>query len=277
MSGISLFLLGTIAIANVGLVAFLINDANGKNRSPQLPKPDKEPEVAENSPVVEQPPKSAQSLIGKSKTRIEDFDERFDKIEQRFERLAQMMEKMETRVRFQDVEFANESDVPTKEEIAKDDEGMESSEDNNPTNDARMTPEQEAAAFQDVRIEDVDSDMVSAPSASGSTIEDIEEAVDAAINPNASAESKRRAGRVLKKFEGTNFFDTLISIDTTRKELMKCMTMGMKDSIADKDNDAKPQRKVPHQPKAKSIPPKKKGFHISENFDDFNPEDLIRK
>lgn len=277
MTGISLFFLGTIAIANVGLVTFLINDANRKNRSVNPPTQDKKPEEVDNAPVQEEPPKPPRSLIGKSKTRIEDFDERFDKIEQRFERLAQMMEKMETNVRLRDVEFTNESDVPTKEEIAKDDAGMESSEDNNTFNDARMTPEQEASAFQDVRIDEVDSDMVSAPSATGSTIEDIEEAVDVAIDPNASAESKRRAGRVLKKFEGTNFFDTLISIDTTRKELMKCMTMGMKDSITDKDDSPKPQRKVPKQPSAKSIPPKKKGFHISKNFDDFNPEDLIRK
>lgn len=277
MSGITLFFLGTIAIANVGLVTFLINDANRKNRSAAPKTQDKKPEDVDNTPVQEEPPKPPRSLIGKSKTRIEDFDERFDKIEQRFERLAQMMEKMETNVRLRDVEFTNEADVPTKEEIAKDDAGLELSEDNNTFHDARMTPEQEAAAFQDVRIDEVDSDMVSAPSATGSTFEDIEEAVDVAIDPNASAESKRRAGRVLKKFEGTNFFDTLISIDTTRKELMKCMTMGMKDSITDKDDSPKPQRKVTKQPSAKSIPSKKKGFHISKNFDDFNPEDLIRK
>lgn len=180
MTGVSIFLLGTVALTNVGFLLYLMRDNNRKVSPPQAKPPEQpQPDEAETKKAPSEP----QATVGKSKFHIEEFDERFEEIEQRFDRVIQMLDRIEGDVRLKDVEFANTDDAPTQEEIARDAEAVD-----NPPKNNRMTREQEKAAFADVRIEDVEPEPVSPPSASGVTMDDIEKSMETAANPDATPE-----------------------------------------------------------------------------------------
>ena len=192
-------MLGTVALTNVGFLLYLMRDNNQKASPPQA-KPPEQPQPTEAETAKEPP--TPQATVGKSKFRIEEFDERFEEIEQRFDRVIQLLDRIEGDVRLKDVEFANTDDAPTQEEIARDAEAVD-----NPAKDNRMTREQEKAAFTDVRIEDVEPETVSPPSASGATLDDIEKSMETAANPAATPEEKAKAGRVLITLTDTNFME----------------------------------------------------------------------
>lgn len=293
MTGATIFLLGMVAMSNVGLVLFLINDSMKKRQTEATNPPAPKQEVEKAPPPEPTPNKPQKSLVGKSKTRIEEFDERFKAMEERFLKLADLMDKIEGRVNLQDVEFANEEDKPTEEEIKRDNAEATNPETYPaPKKDARMSKEVEANVFEDARIDDFYPDLVSAPSADGKSIEELEEAVDTTTNPNATEEQKRKAGRIILEFKDTNFFDALITKEEIMNGIKECATAVLRESVADKAQKAaakkaakstaqaaavKPEEKPESpSPVEKPVANSKKGFHIAEDINDFNPVDLIR-
>ncbi len=258
MTGVSIFLLGTVALTNVGFLLYLMRDNNQKASPPQA-KPPEQPQPTEAETAKEPP--TPQATVGKSKFRIEEFDERFEEIEQRFDRVIQMLDRIEGDVRLKDVEFANTEDAPTQEEIARDAEAV----DNTPK-DSRMTREQEKAAFTDVRIEDVEPETVSPPSASGATLDDIEKSMETAANPDATPEEKAKAGRVLITLTDTNFMEHFSDDANILQNVMRCCRESCRLDIADKTG------KNPV-----SITRRKTTIEIAKNIDDFNPADLLKK
>lgn len=258
MTGVSIFLLGTVALTNVGFLLYLMRDHN-RNAQPPQAKPPEQAQPTEAEKPKDTP--APQATVGKSKFRIEEFDERFDEIEQRFDRVIQMLDRIEGDVRLKDVEFANSEDTPTQEEIARDAETV----DNTPKDNC-MTREQEKAAFNDVRIEDVEPEIVSPPSASGATMDDIEKSMETAANPNATPEEKAKAGRVLITLKDTNFMEHFSNDENILKDVMRCCKESCRLEIADKTGK-KPVR----------ITHRKTTIEIAKNIDDFNPADLLKK
>lgn len=247
MTGISLFLLGIIAISNFGLLTILILDRNGQNGKEQPPPASKEP-----PPPVD--PIISETSIGKSTFNIENYEERMKKAEEKVQKKTAMIDRLEGDVRLRDVEFTNPEDTPTK---------TETEEEFVPRKFSRMTPEEESAAFEDVRIDDVEPDMVSAPSASGISLEELESSVNTAMNPNASVEEKVRAGRILNSFADTNFMDRLTTVEEVQKGVLECIRAEYRKEMVG-DN------KIRRQPR-KSKPPV-----IPDNINDFNPADLLK-
>lgn len=247
MTGISLFLLGIIAISNFGLLTILILDRNGQNGKEQPPPASKEP-----PPPVD--PIISETSIGKSTFNIEDYEERMKKAEEKVQKMTAMIDRLEGDVRLRDVEFTNPEDTTTK---------TETEEEFVPRKFSRMTPEEESAAFEDVRIDDVEPDMVSAPSASGISLEELESSVNTVMNPNASVEEKVRAGRILNSFADTNFMDRLTTVEEVQKGVLECIRAEYRKEMVG-DN------KIRRQPR-KSKPPV-----IPDNINDFNPADLLK-
>ena len=248
MTGISLFLLGIIAISNFGLLTILILDRKGQNGKEQLPPVGKEP-----PPPVD--PKNSETSIGKSTFNIEDYEERMKKAEEKVQKMTAMIDRLEGDVRLRDVEFTNPEDNPTN---------TETEEEFVPRKFSRMTPEEESAAFEDVRIDDVEPDMVSAPSASGISMEELESSVNTAMNPNASVEEKVRAGRILNSFADTNFMDRLTTVEEVQKGVLDCIRAEYRKEMVGDNKIRRPPRK--------SKPPV-----IPDNINDFNPADLLKR
>ncbi len=274
MTGVSLFLLGTVALSNIAFLAYLIIDRNTKLKPPPAKPPEDKPEVSE-SPKTEDVSES-RSLVGKSKFNIEDeLESCIDRIvDKAFDRNIRRVSKaMMGDVRFSDVEFADTDEKPSVRTSTPEPPVSEQL-----SKSARMTPEQETASFEDVRIEDVEPDTVSPPSASGATMEEIAESIGTATNPDASTEDKVKAAKILNPLMDTNLMDNLLSYEEIYKGVQECMTELLRADIADKNT-----RKNPKSVRAKSEPEptpvpttKSHTFKIAKSIDDFDPADLLK-
>lgn len=279
MTGTSLFLLGVVALSNIGFLAYLLLDRNRKMRPPA----DKPPE---NTPTEESPPApvpdspALRSLVGKSKFNIdEELESRIDRlVDNAFDRnITRIKLTMLGDVHLKDVEFGDEASATTAaatgNEVRNDNPPMPEQ----PVKTARMTPEQERSAFDDVRIEDVEPDTVSAPSATGATMEDIEESISTAVDPDATPEDKANAGKVLDPLMDTNLMEGLMSYEEIYKGIQSCMTELLRENIADRqarkhDGKAKKARPVKNPVTEENVPT----FKIAKNIDDFDPADLLK-
>lgn len=279
MTGTSLFLLGVVALSNIGFLAYLLLDRNRKMRPPA----DKPPE---NTPTEEPPPApvpdspALRSLVGKSKFNIdEELESRIDRlVDNAFDRnISRIKLTMLGDVHLKDVEFGDEASTTTAaatgNEVRNDNPPMPEQ----PVKNARMTPEQERSAFDDVRIEDVEPDTVSAPSATGATMEDIEESISTAVDPDATPEDKANAGKVLDPLMDTNLMEGLMSYEEIYKGIQSCMTELLRENIADRqarkpDGKAKKARPVKNPVTEENVPT----FKIAKNIDDFDPPDLLK-
>lgn len=275
MTGMSIFLLGTVALTNVALVAYLFGEKN-KNIKP----PDSVPPQSKNSeasqPLNETPPADkikSNNRVGTSKFDVDEFLRKFNQLEQGVYKINETLERLEGEVKLKDVEFTNSEDVPTSEEIENDSIAVDNSADE--MKDARMSKEEESKAFEDLRIDEFDSDTVSAPSATGASIDEIENDVNTALNEKAPARDRVRASEKLLSLLDTNLFDALASNEKVLKGLQSYIRQAMKADMSDKQ-DSKGEVKTHSEPSTKTIPPKKV-FGVSKKVDEFNPADLIRK
>ena len=274
MTGVSLFLLGTVALSNIAFLAYLLIDRNTKLKPPPAKPPEDKPEVSE-TPKTEDVP-DPRSLVGKSKFNIEDeLESRIDRIvDKAFNRNIRRVNKaMMGDVRFSDVEFDDADETPAshvtnREHIVPEQQPKS----------VRMTPEQESASFEDVRIENVEPDTVSPPSASGATMDEIAESIGTATNPDATTEDKVKAAKILNPLMDTNLMDNLLSYEEIYKGVQGCMTELLRADIADKKSK-RTQKSVPakSEPQPSHVPTaESRTFKIAKSIDDFNPADLLK-
>lgn len=268
MNGISIFMLGAVAISNFGLLYYLMSDSNSKKR--KADKEDDSPAQTNSSDHNESDePVHPKSLVGKSKTVIDaDVEALIEKkVAQMEKRMIELYESKLGDVNVEDVEFGQNGDKTEPHE------GLETKEEHNISqqNDARMTKEQEEASFEDIR--DVEPDMISAPSASGVSMDEIEKSVSDANNPNATVEEKIAAAEILQPLADTNLIDLFKEDPEINAGVMECMEQDFRDRLAmqTKRKVAK-VNEVPKVTKAKSD---NSDFYIPPNIDDFDPSSLI--
>ena len=248
MNDISMILLGAVAASNLTFILFLFLERNSK---PDAKESQKAEPVKENEPEAEQ-----STMVGKSTFNIDDsLQQNIDQmVRDSFNKvLPGMIEKFIGDVRLKDVEFARKEDEPTPEEVAKDEQLTAKTK--------QMSAEQEAKAFEDVRIQDVEPDEVSPPVASGASMDDIEESVNIAIDENSTPEEKARAGAMISKFVDTEFMDMFAVDPSIEHKLMICYKQYLREEM--------------NAPKEKK-PNTKTTIFFSTNLDDFNPADLLK-
>lgn len=258
MTGITIFMMGTVAVTNVGLLFYLLSDRKKTGGSN-----DKEPTTdSVVPPTASQIPKAApaeetQPSIGKSKTdpgklaaeyelRFRKLQELEDKVEQTF----QLMEQLIGEVREKDVEFAKEPEAPesSKKEAS-----------------ARMSKEEEETSFEDARIDEFDSDTVSAPAADGASMDEIEESFNTAKNhENASSEEQAKAGKILDSLMDTYLMDMAATNKIISDGVQACLKESYRLEFADKNTK-----------KVRAIQRDKTTIFLSKDFKDFNPADLL--
>lgn len=276
MSAITTILLGAVALTNVALVAYLLGDRNKaiKSQPGESSKLPKAESSQEQPSKVEAKSYETQSRVGASKFNVDEFLQKFEKLEQGVLKLNQTLDRIEGEVKLKDVEFANEEDKPSEEEIAKDNAEtvnyVEPASDNK--SDMQVPLDKLDETFQDARIEDFEGDTVSSPSASGSSIEDIEESVNAAIDPNATVENKAQAAKTLCPLLDTNLMAA--AEEKIKQDILACVKEYLRSEVAEKTKP-KSQPAPKQNPTTRPLPKPKKEFRVSDNLDDFNPADLI--
>lgn len=275
MSGTTLFLLGAIAISNISLLVYLLSDRNKKSKAQDA---DNSSVDAAKEPPAEQDVKETaemrhgSSRVGRSTFNIDDLEAM---IEQRInekvdERVNRLVEEKLGDVRLKDVEFAYEEDKPTDEEISADVFVPKPR-----MKDARMSKEQEDASFDDIRIEDVDSDMISAPSANGASMDEIEKSINDAANPDISPEDKIEAGKVLEPLLDTNLIELFTNDAEIFEAIKDCITQNFKDQVLQSGNKKRPVKDSSPTPEPAVIIKRQTEVYIAPKLEDFNPADLI--
>lgn len=254
----SIILVGLVLITNVTLVLLVMRSDSSKNPPLSGTKDTDEKADVEHQVRTTETTVKVTSHAGKGKLNPRDLD---DYIVERVEKALQkaygvIHEKMIGDVKTNHVVFADQEDSQSKTEHAIRSESTE-------THPARMTKEQEEESFTDIRYSDIEDEPVSAPSASGASIDEIEESVETAMDPHATPEAKSRAGRILAKFENTNLSDIFKNDESIYKNVMLCV----KESIRVQTT------KEVERPQLR----RRRNFSVPDNFDDFDPRDLFRK
>lgn len=261
MTGLAIFIAGGILLCNVALVAVVVIDSRKKGK----PKEN----VSENSTVQESEEKNPASAeetqkkagVGKSTFDIDKFESMMKETMKATveEVLPSILSDMIGDVRLKDIEFADETESgETTPSMAQTDE--------NPA--PKFQPLSESAtkdAFEtDIRNFD---DEPSAPVASGTTIDELEGAVDTAMNPDSTPQQQAQAGKILSEMQGTELLDRLSQNDDIDRRVNLCIRMSIRAEIE--------SREVP-MPKPKTVKKSVAVKIITDDIDDFNPADLLK-
>lgn len=258
MTGLAIFIAGGILLCNFVLVAFLILDSRRKNcqPSPQQQQQPSEDESADQ-PHEEQPKTAG---VCKSSLELDRFESMLaktvkDTVEQV---LPVMLEDMIGDVRLKDVEFAEDEKSETKT--------SEEQTEEKPAH--RFQPLSESAmndAFE-TDIRDFD-DEPSAPSASGTSIDELENAVDTAMNPEATPRQQAEAGKILSDMQGTELMERLSQNDDIDRRVNLCIRMSIRAEFSSNSN-----KPASGKTARKAVSVK----IVTDNPDDFNPADLLK-
>lgn len=244
MSGIEIFFVGGILLCCVVMVAWLMFDAKQRMRDKPYSPLDK-PET-ENASVAETE-KTAEdtSCIGVSSFEIDRLEELMEKVaKETFKTMIPLaMNEIAGDVNLKDVEF-----VPDPEETAVE----------KPKPEKRfspMTSEEIADAFE-TDIRDFDDSGPAAPMAKGATLDEIEEAFDTALSPDATPEQQAEAGKVLSEVKDTELYDRLASTnDDIDRRVNLCIKMSIKADIEARNAKmSPPRRKVVNKTVSVEIP-----------------------
>ncbi len=151
-----------------------------------------------------------------------------------------------------DVEFANEeTEVPEK------------------TNKFTPMSSREVSETFDTDIRDVEDSEPAAPLASGASLDEIENAVNTAINPDANETQQAKAGKILSEVKDTELFERLTSAnDDIDRRVNLCIKMSIKAEIEARNIMPRTSRpKVVKKSVSVDIP--------LNDTDDFNLADLL--
>ncbi len=258
----TIVLVGLVLLTNVTLVLLILKSDSSRNpRQINKNQDDSEKPEVEHQVKTTETTVKVTSHAGRGKYNPSNLDEYFEEMAKKAMQKVYgvALEQFIGDVKMSQVEFGDQ------EKLAKETSDHQSQSDNSKSNvpPARMTKEQEAESFKDIRYSDIEDEPVSAPSASGASIDEIEESVETAMDPAATPEAKSRAGRILAKFENTNLSDIFKNDENIYNNVMLCV----KESI---------RMETSSEVERPSLR-RRRNFSVPENYDDFNPWDLIHK
>lgn len=255
MTGIEIFFVGSLLLCNAVIAGTLVF---GKNRKQSSRKADEKSVVPDNTD--EQPgketPAEQKSCVGASSFDIDRLEAKMIQAvtDTMKETLPVLVNGMIGDVRLKDVEFAEEK--PDKDET----EAQEKS---------KFTPLSSAetdAAF-DTDIRDFDDAGPSAPTATGASLDELENAFGTAMDKDATPEQQAEAGKCLSEIKDTQLYERLVSAnDDIDRRVNLCIRMSIQAEIEAKNSIPRPPRVI-RKSVSVNIP--------ADNPDDFNPADML--
>lgn len=250
----TIFLVGAILVSNAVIAALLLKDSNGKTK--KMPESEDAKTSEPRNDISEAMP-TPKAGIGKSTFNIDDFEKRMmETVATSVKKMIPvMLEEMVGELKLKDVEFAEEQTVSS-----------ESAEQKGETKKFQPLSKDDTAAAFDTDIRDFTEDEPAAPSANGATLDELEAAVDTAMNKEATPEQQAKAGRVLSGLQDTELFGRITENDDIDRRVNMCIKMSIRADISVKNRNPKTPEVVK---KAVSK------MTIADNLDDFNPADLL--
>lgn len=255
MSGIEIFFVGSLLLCNAVIAGAMVLGKAGKQSSRKAGEKSVVPDNADEQPEKETPAEQ-KSCVGASSFDIDRLEAKMiqavtDTMKETFPILVN---GMIGDVRLKDVEFAEEK--PDKEET----EAQEKS---------KFTPlssDETATAF-DTDIRDLDDAGPSAPTATGASLDELENAFDTAMDKDATPEQQAEAGKRLSEIKDTQLYERLVSAnDDIDRRVNLCIRMSIQAEIEAKNSIPRPPRVV-RKSVSVNIP--------ADNPNDFNPADML--
>ena len=254
MTGFEIFVVGGILACNAVLVGYLVMDKR-RPKSTEKKENDVAPDNSGQQPEAV-PETENRSLVGASSFDIDSLEARMMKVitDTVTETLPKVVKSMIGDVNFKDVEFAEETtDMPEPQT----------------TQSPKFTPLSAAetdTAF-DVDIRDVEDSVTSAPTATGIPLDELEEKINTAMNPDATPEQQAEAGKILSDLRDTELMERLTSTnDDIDRRVNLCIRMSIQAEIREKNSAAGLPRSVKKVSEVNTVTVKP---------EDFNPADML--
>lgn len=268
MGGIEIFIGGGILLCNAVLVAYLLkSDRNGKKafseETPSETASESETAVnARTSPEPQSSFNSADNGVAPSKFSVDEFMARMasDIVSDVKKQLPDMLSELVGELKLKDVEFVPDDEIEkfTPAKVIA------------PLNE----DETEVAFNTDMR--DIDDAPPSEPLAHASSIDELEEAVATAMNPDSTDEELAAAGKIIEPYKETRLYDVITSNEEIDRRVELCFRLSIQSEISlKKIPPKKPQTETPKSPKAA-----KKSLSVDlDNVDpdDFDVADILKK
>lgn len=253
MTGFEIFAVGGILACNAILVGLLILD----KRRPKTAEKKEEGVVVDNlerHPDVPVP--ENKSLVGASSFDIDSLEARMMKVitDTVSETLPKVVKSMIGDVSLKDVEFAEEESDTSEQQDEK------------PSKYTPLSSEETDKAFN-VDIRDVEDSEPSAPVATGVPLDELEDKINTAMNPDATSEQRVVAGKILSDLRDTELMERLTSTnDDIDRRVNLCIRMSIQAEIREKNSAAGLSRPVKKVSAVKTVTVKP---------EDFNPADML--
>lgn len=255
MTGVEIFIAGGILACNAVLVGYLVMD----RRRPKSTEKKEDGVVIDNSeqqPDVPAPTTESDSLVGASSFDIEGLEARMIKAmtDTVTETLPILVKSMLGDVSLKDVEFADEKPDASEQQDEK------------PPKYKPLSAEETDKAF-DVDIRDVEDSEPSAPVAAGVPLDELEEKINTAMNPDATPEQQADAGKILSDLRDTELMERLTSTnDDIDRRVNLCIRMSIQAEIKARNSKSDTPKIVRKVASVNIVP---------NDTDDFNPADML--
>lgn len=256
MGGIELFICGGILLCNAVYVAHVVISSKRKNDN----KPDALKDTIHQQPKQEtsqsEPMQKAEipddNGVAPSKFDMDEFMERITSkiVSDVKEQLPVMLSDLVGDMKLQDVEFVPDDEIEkfTPAKIV-----------------APLDSEEIKDAF-DSDLRDMDDTPPSDPVASGSSIDELEQAVETAMNPESTEEELAEAGKVIEPYRVTKMYDIITSNEEIDRRVELCFRLSIRSELSMK------QTKPKKTPSAKSADPKEAKRALSIDLDNVDPD-----
>lgn len=270
MGGIEIFIGGGILLCNAVLVAYLLkSDHNGKKRDSEevISQTASEHEVADNgqTPAEPQSPATvnhADKGVAPSKFNVDEFMARMasEIVSDVKKQLPKMLSEMVGELKEKDVEFVPDDEIE------------------------QFTPAKVMAPLNSDEIDDafntdmrdIDDTPPSEPLAQASSIDELEEAVATAVNPDSTDEDLAAAGKIIEPYKETRLYDVITSNEEIDRRVELCFRLSIQSEISlKKISPKKPKIETPKSPMAA-----KRSLSVDLDKvdpDDFDVADILKK
>lgn len=260
MGGLEIFIGGGILVCNAVLVAYLMkSDRNGKKNIPEDTPCEtvSESETAVNAPTSSETQSSYNSTdkgVAPSKFNVDEFMARMasDIVSDVKKQLPEMLSELVGELKLKDVEFVPDDQIEqfTPAKVI-----------------APLDAEEIDDAFN-TDMRDIDDAPPSEPLAQASSIDELEEAVATAVNPDSSDEEMAAAGKIIEPYKETHLYDVITSNEEIDRRVELCFRLSIQSELS--------LKKIPSKkPKSETTKtPKGVKRSLSVDLDNVDPDDF---
>ncbi|MEZ3591359.1 MAG: hypothetical protein K1V84_10020 [Muribaculaceae bacterium] len=256
MGGIELFICGGILLCNAVYVVHVVTSSKRKlDDKPGTPKDTTYPESKHETSQSEQEQKVEspdETGVAPSKFNMDEFMERIasEIVTDVKKQLPGLLSDIVGEMKLQDAEFVPDDEIErfTPAKVA-----------------APLDPEEiQEAFYTDMR--DIDDTPPAAPVASGSSIDELEQAVETAMNPKSTDEELAEAGKVIEPYRVTKMYDIITSNEEIDRRVELCFRLSIRSELSMRQT--KPKKPT----SAKSADPKEAKRALSIDLDNVDPD-----